>query len=232
MGRRYRRSSNYRRSGSYRSSGKVTPFGALFAVALLAYALLREYWPVILGIVAVAAIIVFFVIYRKKNNPETEPALENVTAMPAQNTEEAVSQQVPTYSAKVSLMTDCEKAFFETISKIIGTNYHIQPQINLASVVNKETQGRYQNELFRNIDFGVFDSNYSLLLLIEINDQTHTQKNRIERDNKVKAICDEAGIPLVTFWTKYGINEQYIRSRLAQYLPLIEAPPSEEKASP
>ena len=120
-------------------------------------------------------------------------------------------------------MTECEKSFFEVIKEIVEPQYTIQPQINLASVIDKEQHTKYRNELFRNIDFGIFDKNYSLVLLIEINDQSHAQPNRIDRDNKVKSICADAGIPLITFWTKYGIDKKYIYNRLQEYLPLIAA---------
>ena len=126
------------------------------------------------------------------------------------------------YSAKNYLMTDCEKEFFETINSILQGNYILQPQINLASVIEKESFEKYRNELFRNIDFGVFDKDYKLLLLIEINDQTHQEKKRQERDRKVKMICQKAGIPLIVFWTKFGCDRGYIFKRLAEYLPLLQ----------
>ena len=127
------------------------------------------------------------------------------------------------YASKSSIMSDCEKAFFEAFQEIVGDNYIVQPQINLASVVRKETASRYQNELFRNIDFGIFDKSYNLLLLIEINDRTHERSDRIQRDKKVQGICENAGIPLVVFWTKYGVNKKYIKDRLGQYLSLDTA---------
>ena len=134
------------------------------------------------------------------------------------------------YSSKESLMTDCEKEFFRVFRKVLPNEYILQPQINLASIINKESFSQYQNELFRNIDFGVFDQNYTLKLLIEINDATHTQPERIERDKKVAFICAQAGIPLITFWTKYGINEIYIKKRLYKYLqlPIITTDPTAE----
>ena len=58
----------------------------------------------------------------------------------------------------------------------------------------------------------------------------HTQPERIERDKKVAFICAQAGIPLITFWTKYGINEIYIKKRLYKYLqlPIITTDPTAE----
>lgn len=49
-------------------------------------------------------------------------------------------------------MTETEKNFFVAIKNSVGTNYTVHPQINLATVIE------YQNELYRNVDFGVFDN--------------------------------------------------------------------------
>ena len=32
--------------------------------------------------------------------------------------------------------------------------------VNLASIINKEGNGKYRSELFRNIDFGIFTKNF------------------------------------------------------------------------
>ena len=45
---------------------------------------------------------------------------------------------------------------------------------------------------------------------------------RRQRDEKVSAICADAGIPLVTFWTNYGVNRPYIEKRIREAL---ETPP-------
>lgn len=142
---------------------------------------------------------------------------EKVRAFESAESEKAEEKK---YEAKDIFITECEKKFFDAIKSIVGENYIVQPQINLASIVNKVTADKYRNELFRNIDFGVFDKNYKLLILIEINDPSHDKSDRKDRDDKVKKICAEANIPLVTFWTKYGVNEEYIKSRLSKHIVL------------
>ncbi len=122
------------------------------------------------------------------------------------------------YLLKNSLITQTEKPYFETIKKIVEPQYIIQPQINLASIIDKKSPDKFRNELFRNIDFGIFDQNYKPLLLIEINDESHMTNGRRERDQKVQSICKDAGIPIVTLWTKYGVNEPYINKRLCEHL--------------
>ena len=91
------------------------------------------------------------------------------------------------------------------------------PQLNLASIINKEGNYKYRNELFRNIDFGIFSKDYKeLLLLIEINDKTHNNYNRRKRDIKVDNIVDNAGIKLIKFYSNYPNKKDYIKNRIRE----------------
>lgn len=121
------------------------------------------------------------------------------------------------YSVKPSLMTPTEKEYFRAIEAAVGDRYIVLPQVNLASVIDKTGEG-FRSELFRNVDFGVFDYDYSPVLLIEINDNTHFRKDRMERDEKVGAILKKARLPLVTFWTKDGFSQAEITRTLSKYL--------------
>lgn len=112
------------------------------------------------------------------------------------------------------LMTDYEYKFFN-ILKNIENVYSIVPQLNLASIIRKTNNDRYYNELFRNIDFAIFTKDYKkLLLLIEINDNTHNQPKRKERDLKVKSICNDANIRLITFYTNKPNDPNYVIKRI------------------
>lgn len=85
----------------------------------------------------------------------------------------------------------------------------------MATILKKETNNYYINELFRNIDFGVFTKDYNkLLLLIEINDNTHNSRKRIARDKKVDEILISAGIKLIKFYSKYPNKKEYVKSRI------------------
>ena len=129
-----------------------------------------------------------------------------------------LSTQKNEYKIKDSLMTDTEKRYFQGIRSILPDSYIVQPQINLATVLDKVSGSYYQNELFRNIDFGIFDLDYKPLLLIEINDETHREPERVKRDAKVANICFDAGLPLIRFWTSYGVDTDYMLKRLRQDL--------------
>ncbi len=125
---------------------------------------------------------------------------------------------------KKTFMSICEKEFYNKI-KDLDIEYMIIPQINLASIISKKSEDKFQNELFRNIDFGIIDKETNeVLLLIELNDKTHESYSRIERDKKVKNICNSAGIKLITFYTKYPNKKDYVLNRIRNEIEQIKNP--------
>ena len=96
---------------------------------------------------------------------------------------------------------------------------NIVPQVNLASIIQKVSNSRFNTELFRNIDFGIFSADYSkVLLLIELNDESHNNFHRKKRDIKVHEICNKAGIKLITFYTRYSNEKEYVKGRILKEL--------------
>ena len=99
--------------------------------------------------------------------------------------------------------------------KVLEPKYKIIPQVNLGTIIEKISSEKFENELFRNIDYGIFTNDFSkVLLLIELNDQTHNQPQRKKRDIKVKEICNKANIPIMTFYTNYPNNQEYVINRI------------------
>lgn len=129
-----------------------------------------------------------------------------------------MQENSPNYLRK-ELMTDVEKIFYAKLKEIINEDFIVQPQVNLASIINKESNGKYRNELFRNIDFGVFKKgDYALRVLIELNDSSHNDYKRKERDAKIKSICSQADIPIIVFWLNMPNKKEYIENQLKPYL--------------
>lgn len=113
--------------------------------------------------------------------------------------------------------------------KDLEKDYNIVPQLNLASVIDKK-DSKYRTELFRNIDFAIFTKDFrTLLLLIELNDQSHENNKRKQRDFKVKDICQHAGIKLMTFYTKYPNEKDYVIERIRKE---IESPVADDISTP
>lgn len=131
---------------------------------------------------------------------------------------QTITNEMYLYEAKPSLITQSEQVYFEAIKNSLPQGYHAFPQINLASIISKSYNATYHNELFRNLDFVITDATYAPKIAVEINDQTHLNKNRKERDTKVKNILEEAGIPLIKLWTSYGVNQEYVKNKIDESL--------------
>ena len=91
--------------------------------------------------------------------------------------------------------------------------------VPLSSVIRKKSDARFQSELYRIVDFALVDKvTMEIKLLIELNDKSHFEKNRQYRDFRVKEICGEANIPLLTFWTHYDNEISYVKNRIEKTL--------------
>ena len=172
---------------------------------------IQNYQDEFLGCVILIGILIYirFRIFKPKSNNENIdfPTLSSDT-----------SKEIIYYKKKI--LSDNEIAFFNKFKELNG-KYIIIPQVNLASIIEKHG-GKYHSELFRNIDFGIFDINYNLLLLIELNDKSHTNIKRKDRDLKVKKILSDCQIPLLTFYTYYPNEKGYVLNRIVKALNEIE----------
>ena len=120
-------------------------------------------------------------------------------------------------------VTETEQYFYQILLEIEKEyDVKVQAQINLASIIEKKIKHKYANELFRNIDFGIFDKNLEhLLLAIEINDRTHLKKERKLRDEKVDNILKDANIKIIKFYTEKENKRIYVINRILKNIGLI-----------
>lgn len=183
---------------------------------LFAFFFMPRHWKTILSILCI--VLVCYLLVKLILIIKERKHVKN----PINTTENSITeeQQQTNYLLKKSLITDSEKPYLDAIKKLVEPTYIVQAQINLASIIDKKSSDSFRNELFRNIDFGIFDNNYKPLVLIEINDQSHTTASRKKRDQKVKEICANAKIPLIVLWTNFGVNENYIKKRLSEHIAL------------
>lgn len=105
------------------------------------------------------------------------------------------------YEKRKSISTKKERIFYKIADKTLNKDeYVIIPQISLQAIVDVKNSNRRNDELFRNIDFGIFrkDDLYCILL-VEINDYRHYENEYIkQRDESVKSILKEIYLPLLT----------------------------------
>ena len=106
------------------------------------------------------------------------------------------------YGRQDCIMTPAERECFSALIAEMGMDYHFFPQVHLDSIVHpKDSRRRFQ--AFRHInqksvDFVACDKKQLRpLFAIELDDKTHSQPKRVERDKEVERILNGAGIPLV-----------------------------------
>lgn len=121
------------------------------------------------------------------------------------------------YSLKPRFLSPNEQKYFVILKNLLKDRYYVFPQVPLSQLVEKHSKSNFKNELFRVIDFCVFDKDYYPLLCIEINDNSHLKKERTDRDKKVADILKSARLPLLTLWTYEGINESEIKRQLKSF---------------
>lgn len=121
-----------------------------------------------------------------------------------------------TYSKKQYFLSPIEQKVFKNIQIAIdNSKLIVYPQINLATIVERTDGYKYHNELFRNLDFCLFNKDtFEPICAIELNDRTHLQEDRQERDAKVLAILNSARIPLLTLYTSNNNTPESIRQQI------------------
>lgn len=107
------------------------------------------------------------------------------------------------YGRKDFIMTRAEHECYAALVAEMGADYFFFPQIHLDAIVYPKNTRKDRLYAFRHInqkslDFVACDKKYIRpLFAIELDDKTHNQPKRIERDKEVERILHGAGIPLI-----------------------------------
>lgn len=109
------------------------------------------------------------------------------------------------YTAKLSIMTKSEVAFYDKLQKILGQKFYIVPQAHLGTFLDHKVPGQNWKGAFsvinrKSVDFLICEKETSKpVIAIELDDWTHSKADRIDRDNLVNQIINDAGLLLVRF---------------------------------
>lgn len=107
------------------------------------------------------------------------------------------------YRRKDGVMTDAERECFQALVSEMGPDYYFFPQIHLDAIVEPTNTRKDRFLAFKHInqksvDFVACDKKQLRpLFAIELDDKTHNQPKRMERDREVERILEGAGIALI-----------------------------------
>ena len=138
-----------------------------------------------------------------------------------QREESEIQENLP-YQAKDSILTDAEKSFYNNLKQCVGNRGVIFPKVGLKDVifVSKGAGNEYMKWLNKinkkHVDFLICEPvTMKPLGGIELDDFSHTQKNKYERDVFVEQVYKSANLELIRFSAKSGYTVSEIEEQLA-----------------
>jgi very-short-patch-repair endonuclease/predicted RNA-binding Zn-ribbon protein involved in translation (DUF1610 family) len=145
------------------------------------------------------------------------------------------SYDISDYGAKDSLLSPAEINFYHVLKQVVGTNVLISPKVNLWDIFYlKRSKGKEFMALKSKIDRKHVDfllchaQTLKPIMGIELDDKSHQQTARQERDQFVDSVFKASGLPIVHIPAQRSYNTEQIENLVK--LPLInekEAPQSE-----
>ncbi len=135
---------------------------------------------------------------------------------------ESISKPLP-YRLRDDFLSPAEFSFYKVLSSFIGTKLTIQSKVRLADVffvARPNENFSYFNKIAqKHLDFLVCESvTMKPLFGIELDDSSHKQNKRQERDEFVESVCEDAGFPLLRFPVQREYNSRELAAQIAPLL--------------
>ena len=159
-------------------------------------------------IVIVAAIILLVIKARQGTDDNT-----NLLKVPA--------KKEYSYTKKSCAMTPSELSFYKTLHEAVN-GCVIIPQAHISMFLDHRVKGQNWKAAFsringKSVDFLICTNDMKPLIAIELDDSTHDQPDRKNRDEFVNSIIVSANMPLLRFKTDEW-NSDIIKHRITQAL--------------
>ena len=134
------------------------------------------------------------------------------------------------YQAIPCLFTKAERSFLGVLEQTLSPHYRVFGKVRVADVIEvaKGTTRSEHQKAFNRISSKHFDfvicraSDTSISLLIELDDSSHANRKRQERDAFLEKATEAAGIKLLRIPCKKSYSTKELGSLLAANLPESE----------
>ena len=135
--------------------------------------------------------------------------------------DDANETSLPSYRL-INPLSPAELNFYRVLYQAINNEAIIFSKVRVADTITptlpnntKEWYAAFNKISAKHFDFIIVDDrNAKIIAAIELDDKSHNNKKRIERDKFLNKVCSDAGLPLYRFRASksYSINE--IRERI------------------
>ena len=113
---------------------------------------------------------------------------------------EVVIEKQREYKKKAVVMNDSEMALFQALVSGLPGNYFVFPKMRIADMVDVvDGSGYYQRRnqiLPKHVDFLICNNRMVPLMAVELDGNSHSKPSRIERDQLVDGVFENAELPL------------------------------------
>jgi hypothetical protein len=130
------------------------------------------------------------------------------------------SAEPPQYRQRKSILTYRERTFFNALLRDIGGEFVVFAKVRLGDIFylsNEPADRKYHNNQIqcKHFDFILCEkATYRPVLAIELDDSSHDQPGRNERDEFKNSLCAQAGLPLWRLRIAPHYPAGYIKERV------------------
>lgn len=127
------------------------------------------------------------------------------------------------YRLRDDFLSPAEFSFYKVLSSLVGARLTIQSKVRLADVffvARPHENVAYFNRIAqKHLDFLICDSvTMKPLFGVELDDASHKQSDRQERDEFVENVCKVAGLPLLRLPVQREYNSREIAAKIAPFV--------------
>lgn len=123
------------------------------------------------------------------------------------------SYEIQNYMLAPSVMTKAEMTFYAALAVATGDEYRIMVKVRLADIIQVKKNGSHYMAHFgkikaKHVDYLLCDPvNLRPILVIELDDKSHLQADRVARDNFVDSVFKAVGLPMLHHPVKRAYNQ-------------------------
>lgn len=126
------------------------------------------------------------------------------------------------------LFSPAERSFLGVLDLAVGSDFRVFGKVRVADVLapqgglsKTELQVALNKINRKHFDFVLCRSDdLTVLCAIELNDASHQQKHRQERDELLADVCRSAGLPLIMFDARHAYAAADVSARIAEVIAI------------
>lgn len=123
------------------------------------------------------------------------------------------------YIKKDYLLTQTELKFYKLLKQITDEmNLVICPQVALYEIIRNIEYRDFNKIKSKSIDFVITETNLNIKLCIELDDYSHKQNKRIERDNFINKLFEDLNIKLIRIPVQNFYNLEELKNKIKESL--------------